>query len=470
VPSGPDPSVTQREDLKMKRFIGLDVHKTVVEVCAIDDAGKRLFRRRIDCTREALLTFAEELAESDSLALEVTTNAWAVADLLEPFVGRVVVSNPMKTKAIAEAKVKTDKVDAEVLAQLLRCDYLPSVWVPDTTTQSLRQVTSRRERLVSERTRLKNRIQSVLAGILVPVPVKTLFSQVGQQWLTARDLPTEQRALVESDLRLMEAVDKEIDMLETALREEAWKDPRVRLLMTIPGVDYCVALTLIAALGDLSRFKDGDHAAGYLGLTPSIKQSANKCYHGSITKRGNTHARWMLTQAAQNIARHPGPLGVFFRKLARRKCWNIAVCATARKLVTIAWLMLKHNEPYRYANPSTTQQKLSRLRVAVTGEHLQPERKGRRPGVKNGAHPPSRLLPSIGKVCEQEGLPPVHGFEQLSPGEQRVLKSLGVIDYVEQINQDRRIPRTRKAASADSRQLTQTTSEQFSDSSRGRLR
>ena len=387
----------------MKRFIGLDVHKTVVEVCAVNESGQRLFRRRIDCTREVLLDFAAELNEDDSLALEVTTNAWAVADVLEPFVGRVVVSNPMKTRAIAEAKVKTDKVDAEVLAQLLRCDYLPSVWVPDPTTRSLRQSTSRRERLVSERTRLKNRIQSVLAGMLVPVPVKTLFSQVGQQWLSDCDLPADQRILIDSDLRLIEAVDREIEALETTLRAEAWKDPRIRLLMTIPGVDYCVALTLIAALGDLSRFQNGDRAASYLGLTPSIKQSASKCYHGSITKRGNTHARWMLTQAAQNMARHPGPLGVFFRKLAKRKCWNIAVCATARKLVTIAWLMLKNNEPYRYANPSTTQQKLSRLRVAVTGEHRKPERKGRRPGVKNGAHPPSRLVSSLGRVCEEEG-------------------------------------------------------------------
>lgn len=191
----------------MKRFIGLDVHKTVVEVCAIDEAGQRLFRRRIACTRKSLLNFAAELTEDDSLALEVTTNAWTVADVLEPFVGQVVVSNPMKTRAIAEAKVKTDKVDAEVLAQLLRCDYLPSVWVPDATTRSLRQMTSRRERLVSERTRIKNRIQSVLAGVLVPVPVKTLFSQVGQQWLAHCELPADQRALIESDLRLIEAVD-----------------------------------------------------------------------------------------------------------------------------------------------------------------------------------------------------------------------------------------------------------------------
>ena len=111
----PRSSVTHPEDQAMKRFIGLDVHKTVVEVCVIDGEGKRLFRRRIECTRDALLRFAAELTKEDSVALEVTTNAWAVADLLQPFVDRVVVSNPMKTKAIAEAKVKTDKVDAEVL-------------------------------------------------------------------------------------------------------------------------------------------------------------------------------------------------------------------------------------------------------------------------------------------------------------------------------------------------------------------
>lgn len=134
----------------MKRFLGLDVHKTVVEACVLDSEGKRLFRRRFACTREALLQFAEELTKQDSVALEVTTNAWAVADLLQPFVGQVIVSNPMKTKAIAEAKVKTDKVDAEVLAQLLRCDYLPSVWVPDAGTRSLRQLTCRRANAAEE--------------------------------------------------------------------------------------------------------------------------------------------------------------------------------------------------------------------------------------------------------------------------------------------------------------------------------
>ncbi len=430
----------------MKRFIGLDVHKEVVEVCAIDEAGKRLFRRRIACTRESLLGLAQDMTQEDSVALEATTNTWAVVDLLEPHVGRVVVGNPMKTKAIAEAKIKTDKVDAEVLAQLLRCDYLPSVWIPDAPTRALRQRTSRRARLVAERTRLKNRIQSVLAGLLMRVPVDTLFSAKGLAWLSECDLPAPQRAVVESDLRLLAAVNQEIGALEKSLKQLAWNDPRVRLLMTMPGVDYAVALTLIAALGDLSRFPDGDHAASYLGLVPSTKQSANHCYHGPITKRGRSHARWMLTQSAQNIARHAGPLGVFFRRLARRKCWNVAVVATARKLVTIAWMMLKTGEPYRYAQPATVQRNLASLRVAVTGRKRKASRKGRPRSETWGSGIYTRTIPSLGRVCHQEQLPPVHGFEQLPAGEQRVLKSLGVIEYVQQIGEDRQVPRTRNSS------------------------
>ncbi|MBA4104815.1 MAG: hypothetical protein C0485_03575 [Pirellula sp.] len=84
-------------------------------------------------------------------------------------------------------------------------------------------------------------------------------------------------------MRLITGIDQEIAELEASLRQQAWNQARVRLLMTIPGVDYCVALAIVAALGDLSRFADGDHAASYLGLTPSVKQSANTCHYGPIS-------------------------------------------------------------------------------------------------------------------------------------------------------------------------------------------
>jgi transposase len=123
----------------------------------------------------------------------------------------------------------------------------------------------------------------------------------------------------------------------------------VKLLITLPGVDVTCAVALLAALGDIRRFRDGDHAASYLGLVPSIRQSAEHAYPGHITKAGNGHARWVLVQAAQRFDRQPGPLGAFFRRLARKKNRNVAVLACARKLVVIAYELLVHSQPYRYA-------------------------------------------------------------------------------------------------------------------------
>ena len=117
------------------RYVGLDVHKSTVRICILDEGGRRLHGCTVPCSRESLQSFARAtLNGDDQVALEATTNTWAVVDVLRPFVGGITISNPLRTKAIAQAKVKTDKVDAEVLAQLLRCDYLPSVWEPDETT------------------------------------------------------------------------------------------------------------------------------------------------------------------------------------------------------------------------------------------------------------------------------------------------------------------------------------------------
>ena len=153
------------------RYVGIDVHKEMAVSCIVDEKGTVLQRQSCGCTRDALEQFCRRyLHPSDRVALEATTNTWAVVDVLKPFVAEVVVSNPLKAKAIAEAKIKTDKVDAEVLAQLLRCDFLPRVWEPPVATQTLRRVTARRAALVMDKTAIKNRIHAVLHQRLIPCP------------------------------------------------------------------------------------------------------------------------------------------------------------------------------------------------------------------------------------------------------------------------------------------------------------
>ena len=372
------------------------------------------------------------------MAFEATTNCWAVADALRPHVARVVVSNPLATKAIAQAKVKTDKVDAHVLAQLLRCDFLPEVWQPDEATRRLRELTGRRAALVGRRTMMRNRIHSVLAMRLIEVSRKKLFDAEGLEWLKTVEIDAQGRMLVNSDLRQLEFLQKEIAASDLELAKRGHANKEVKLLMTLPCADVGTAEALLAAWGDHTRFPDADHAASYLGLAPSTKQSAEHCYHGPITKRGNSHARWMLIEAAQHLDKHPGPLGHFFRRLLKKKTRNVAVVAAARKLAMIAWLMLKNNEPYRYAIPRSTETKLAKLRVKATGQR---RKSGTPKGLKCQAKLPggSRTIKSLAAVCQSEGLPEPRG---LSTGERRTVESAGCEAFVAEIGAAQVVPRS----------------------------
>jgi transposase len=424
------------------RYAGLDVHKRVVEAVVIDQAGAILVRQRFPTERAHLEAFAREhLGPDVSVALEATTNTWGVFDVLEPLVGEIVASNPLRTRAIAEAKVKTDKVDALVLAQLLRADYLPRVWRPDDRTRHMRQLTTLRASLVADRTSLKNRIHAVLHQRLIHPPMDDLFGTKGLAWLQAVELDPIGRCTMDRYLRLLAEVGNELDVVTHVIAQQSWQDDRVKLLMTLPGVDVTVAHALLAALGDLSRFKDGDHAASYLGIVPSTRQSADHTYHGRITKHGNGHARWLLVQAAQHLDKHPGPLGVFFRRLAAKKNRNVAVVATARKLVVIAFHMLKSNEPYRYAQPRSTEGKLARLRVAVGKKR----KSGPAPRAPRTDSPPvpggTRKIKSLDELCASEGLP---SPKPLSHGESRMLADRGLTEFADAIRTSRRVPR-RKA-------------------------
>jgi transposase len=430
--------------IEMIRYVGLDVHKRVVEACIVDQAGKVVHRERFALCRRTLATFATKILRlTDHVALEATTNCWAVADALRPHVARVVVSNPMATKAIAQAKVKTDKVDAHVLAQLLRCDFLPEVWQPDETTRRLRELTGRRSALVGQRTMMRNRIHSVLAMRLVQEPSR-LFKTEGLAWLGMVELDDQARLLVDSDLRQLDFLQKEIDAIDAELARRGHASEHVKLLMTLPSVDVTTAEAVMAAWGDIKRFPDGDHAASYLGLVPSTKQSAAHCYHGPITKRGNSQSRWMLIEAAQHLDKHPGPLGHFFRRLAKKKNRNVAVVAAARKLAIIGWQMLIRNESYRYAVPRSTETKLTRLRVKATGVcRKRGPAKGQKPVAKLPGG--SRTIKALAAVCQSEGLPAPHS---LTPGEQRIVTASGCDAFVTEIAGTQVVPRRSRTQNA----------------------
>ncbi|MBN9120639.1 MAG: IS110 family transposase, partial [Planctomycetes bacterium] len=280
--------------------------------------------------------------------------------------------------------------------------------------------------LVGDRTRLKNRVRCLLAQLLVEPPVDVLFTKQGLEWLRSVKRPPDGRETVDRYLRLYEAAEKELGEVEDQLVALAHEGHQAELLMTLPGVAHGVAMSLLAARGDISRFKDGDHAASYPGLVPITRQPGGTCYHGRITKAGCSQTRAMLTHAAPHAASHPGPIGAFFRRLGRRKPHNVAVTAVARKWVTIAFLMLKSNEPYRYAKPDTVRTKLNEVRRKAGEEP--PKKKSKKA---------AKAEPSAGRLnatYRRSARPAAKSPEQRSAGEHRALAAAGVTAFAREVH------------------------------------
>jgi transposase len=363
------------------RNIGLDVGKHVAEI-AISEAGRGTRPAgRVAATPAALREFAQTLRPDDQVALEATTNTWAIVELLEAHAGRVVVSNPLRTRAIADAKVKTDTIDAATLAELLAADYLPAVWQPDPATRALRRRVAARAALVAERTRLRNRVSAVLGRNLVSCPASDPFGRRGRTWLGSVALPADERELVELTLRLHDALEREVEQAEAAIARVVVEDVRVRHLLSIPGVGLQTAVALVAVIGDVSRFSRPNRLASYLGLDPRVRQSGGRPAHtGHISRAGQGHARAVLVEAAHAAVRIPGPLHAFHARIAKRRGPAIATVAVARKLTVLAWHLLSHDVDYRWAPAGLTAAKVRAVELAAGA----PSRRGRVPGQPGG--------------------------------------------------------------------------------------
>ena len=349
------------------RAIGMDVHRSFAQIAVVEDGLVR-DEGKIGVRPQDLRAWAEEFLEpDDEIALEARTNSDAIATMLREVVARVVVSNPRKTRAIAEAKVKTDKVDARILAQLLAADFLPETWVADDQTRRRRRLVARRVHLVKQRTRLKNQVHAVLSRNLVPTcPHADLFGGVGRRWLAQQSVPADEQRSVDALLRQLDFHGDELAEVERDIAADAVEDPVIARLMTVPGINVTVAMSIVAAVGDFSRFESPDRLVSYLGLNPRVSQSGNRpAAHGRITKAGRAQARGMMVEAAFAASRAPGPLRAFFRRINQRRGFQIATVATARKMTVLCWHLITKGEDYAFARPSLVAHKRRSLELAA---------------------------------------------------------------------------------------------------------
>ena len=320
-------------------YCGLDVHKESTYATVLDQTGQVVTQRRM--RNEEVPEFLEPL-EVEKVAMEASTYIIPMYRKLVDEGYDVTVSHPKKTRYIAEARIKSDRVDSKALAELLRLDSLPKSYIPPKELSQLREKIRRRAFLVRQNTKLKVKIRDVLAYEGVKPPTgHGLFTKKGVDWLRALSMEP-----VDCYLRLMAPLSREVLLLSKELRGMAKDDPDVQLLMTIPGVGYYIALLVKAEVGDISRFTSGDHLASYAGLVPSTRSSGGVTRHGRITREGSRWLRWALVEAAMVHVRQDSQVTRFYHRVAERRGKKPALVAVARKLATICYSVLVNRRPY----------------------------------------------------------------------------------------------------------------------------
>lgn len=341
-------------------YIGVDLHRKVSHVVALDETGATILSRRFDHSRDAFRrVFGELEPEPLSVAFEATYGWGWFADLLADAGIEAHMAHPLATKAISSGRVKNDAVDARTLAHLLRTNLLPEAWIAPPEVRDARRLVRMRVSLVRIRSRLKSQVHAICADAGVPVSVTDLFGRQGRAQLEALSLRPVVAGRLAANLRLIDDLGREVLAADRELQALFRGDDRVRRLMPIPGVGFLTAATIIAEVAEVGRFPSADRLASWTGLTPTEHSSADHTRRGHISKQGSRWLRWTMVEAAARIGRAPS-LHRFADPIEARRGSKIARVALARRLLTLAFYALRDPDGCRAYPPVRRSSRTSR--------------------------------------------------------------------------------------------------------------
>lgn len=337
------------------RFVALDVHKHYVVVGAVDARQSMVLVPRRVPLGEFGAWAQEHLGRTDAVVLEATANAWSLYDLLTPLVAAVTVAHAGVIKLIAQARVKTDRRDTLHLARLLAARMIPAVWVPPQEVREVRGLLSHRRRLVAQRTQARNRLHGVLHRHQIVPPAGTLFSQAQRAWWAGLALRATERLRVQQDLALLDTLDGLIADADAALGRLSMTAPwaeQVPYLVQLSGIGVLAAMTLLAGIGDITRFPTAKKLVGYAGLGAGVHDTGQTHQGGRITKQGRRELRGCLTEAAWVAVEHHPHWKAVFARLCTRMSAPKAIVAIARKLLVVVWHVLRERAADCHGDPA----------------------------------------------------------------------------------------------------------------------
>jgi transposase len=332
-------------------FIGVDHHKQVSVMTVLDEEGRELRNGRVANLRRQVERFLEGYRPFTAV-LEAGRSSYVMADLLRELGGEVKIANPLQVKAIAHARIKTDKRDSRTLAQLLRADLIPEIYQRDEGNRRAQRVIRMRAYWVGKQTEVRNKIRSLLAqqreAIRLEVEKREggLFSSKGLEFLHTLPLEGQDKMILEDLLRghrEAEAHVKRSDGLVKALYGEMEEAARID---TIPGFATTLSVLVAVEIADVRRFPRPADLHSYAGVIPSTYASGERISHGHITKQGSAWLRWAALEAVYPAVKKDLGLWSLYKRLARRKGPNVAKIAVARRLLTIVYRVLTEKRDY----------------------------------------------------------------------------------------------------------------------------
>jgi transposase len=239
-------------------------------------------------------------------------------------------------KRLKQGPDKSDHGDAWLLADLVRVDYLPEVWLADETTRQWRRLVRYRQGLVAERKNIKLRIRALLREERLSCSSAKPWTKAWNEWLKTARLGEHSRWVLDQELLRLERIEQDMHHVEQRLEEATATDELTQRLMDQPGIGLITAVTLRAEVGRFDRFHSGKQLARFCGVTPCNASSGKRQADAGLVKAGNRELRAVIIQAAQRLPRHEPRWRELKQRLCRTKPRNVATAAVANRW--LRWL------------------------------------------------------------------------------------------------------------------------------------
>lgn len=339
------------------KYMGIDYHKQHFVATTMNDKGKVISRDKVSTDRDSIRHYFKKASSRGEVkAVMEACYGWEYFyDEVEGLVDELIMAHPLKTRLIAEARIKTDTIDSETLAHLLRADLIPKAYAPSSETRDKKNLLRYRSSLTAMKVRIKNTIHAVLARNHIEDKIfralSDKFGKKGMTYLRAVMLKGTDTMILNEYLDLLEETEAKIKVAESQIRLVCRQDEICQLLKSIPGIGDILAVTIRYEIDDIERFVSAGKLCSYAGLVPSTYSSGSRTYQGKITKQGDKWLRWAMVEAAQRAPLNDAWLGAFYARIAK-KGRKLARIAVARKLLEIIYRIWKEQKPY-YNRPVT---------------------------------------------------------------------------------------------------------------------